>query len=301
MKLYRECLLFFVMISVCISGFSRTIHDDISSGKIPLPSDAEVFSGPHPSRGYTTVTGFAMYTTSLKPRQVIKFYNRELPKIGWQNPQSFSQVFKEHNLPVKNKIVSGVNVNMGRLLKNIIYFHSNGRTLMLMVVPPKGNYFTKTVFSLSYVNALAAQEGGSYQPKSFPNDIPIYPGAELFSAAGNIHVYTASDDISNVAGFYQQNMLTYGWNLDSETPLTPVQVQAPAVAVGGENSSCSSCSGGGGASAGLASQFKGVYMLKQKSEFSKEDGEKCTITLFQSQSSSLSKVTQISIEYYGGS
>ena len=299
-KLFRVYLLSFVLICFCILGVAQTIQDDVSAGKIPLPPDAQPLSGPRTNRSYGTSTN-VIYTTNLDKNKLIRFYVKELSRRGWQSPQNLAQIFKQYNLPIKNRTVSGVNVDMARLLKNVIYFNKGSSKLMLMVVPPKGQYFTKTVFSLAYINAPASQGAAAYKPARLPNDVPIYPGAKMSSSTGNFYIYTTPDNIKTVAYFYQQKMSAYGWNLDSETPISKIQIKVPTGSLNAKgNSSCSSCHQESTAPPGLTEELKnGMYGLKQKSVFSKENGEECSILLIEVHPSSFRIFTQISIEYYG--
>ena len=297
-KLLRVYLLFFVLSSVCISGFTQTIQDDISAGKIPLLPSAQAFSGPHLPMA-SGAPALAMFTTGLSKEQVIKFYIKELAKRGWRNPQNLFKMFKQYNLPVKNRTVSGRNVNMARLLQNILYFRRNKQTLMLMVVPPKGHYYTETIFSLAYINVPAPVSSVHPMAVSLPNYIPLYPGARLVSSAGGIYGYITSEDIKSVELFYKQQMVAYGWDLDNGTPLERIQVKVPA-GILKSDASCPGCPAPKDMPASLAARIKrGVVVLRQEFDFSR-GREKCKILISKLQSSSLPVSTQISIIYNAG-
>ncbi|MGY6530839.1 MAG: S-layer homology domain-containing protein [Cyanobacterium sp.] len=51
-------------------------------------------------------------------------------------------------------------------------------------------------------------------PENFPDDIPIYQGAELIRIEGNRFVWTSSDPINLIVDAYEQGLMGFGWQVE---------------------------------------------------------------------------------------
>lgn len=282
---------------ICFSSIAQTVQEDIAQGRLPFPSDAENIYGPA-VKTRRSVGSLIVYKTSLNKKQLIKFYAKELAKRGWESKRdTASDVVKRLDVPVKNKVVMGREVNVNELLKNIIYFHRNDKTLMLTVLP-KGLRQRGTFFSLSYIRKDFDKSTAFSEDIKLPDSIPIYPDAQPLSSLGSTYLYSSTDGIESVTSFYRERMLAYGWDLVDETPLEQRKIEVPA-SLSQKGSFCPDCPDTSSLPPEVTAELaKGVYMLKAELNFTKGKREKCKIYITKLDNPTLSSGTQINIRYY---
>ncbi len=290
-KLTRVLGLIAVFIVISWGGLAQGVKEDVESGKIPLPSDAQPLEIPLPKVG-AAASGTVYYKTSLNKSQLIDFYSRQLSRSGWADKENALDALNKFNAPFPQK-QKGIDVK--GLLKNMIYFHKNDQTLMLMVIPPRGRH-TATIFTLSYIGGGAWGQNFNLQPQAeeLPASIPVYPGAQFISRVLKSRIYSANADIAAAVDFYRQKMPIQGWVLENQTPVSSKKMEIPFELQ--NNPLCKDCPKPDNIPEEVASELKkGVFMLDAGLDFTKDNGQRCKIDFRQMQSSALPLRTQITI------
>lgn len=288
-KILSACVVIF---SLLCTVKAQTIRDDITAGKIPLPSDAQEVRGFQEKRN-PAATQVILYMTNLNKEQLIRFYARELAKRGWSNKESLLETFNKNEIPIRNQQVGGNVVDMQSVLSDIIQFSKNNEILMLFIRSKFEQQ--KTLFSLSYISMPMTQPSASQIDKSLPDTIPAYPNKDFDTMQGDAYVFQTTDDILTVASFYKIRMPISGWSLLDEGSLEQEEYEMP-LSMEEVTATCPNCSGNSSWSDEMANQLQdGLKHAKTQLRFINNAGQKCFISLSQFQHSTLPQGTYIVI------
>jgi hypothetical protein len=218
----------------------------LAEPQIPLPGDAVKVNEKTTNAGFLSVL-ITYYNTSLSPDKITVFYKKEMEKAGWD--QRRPGVF------MKDDYIVSVIVN-----------------------PSSANKTSKTRFIIT-TNRVPSPDEILASRKETPDEVdfmPVYPGSMqnflMNLPSGGISAsYITDDDIKDVVFFYKSGMLRYGWGLQGE----------PVVKVG--ELECPGCLKGKGSSSKLKASTKASATTSNAElSFTRGNGDKCKIMLFQS-------------------
>lgn len=275
-------------------AWAQNIHDDIISGKIPLPSDAQEVVGSYGAAGQGSDNS-ALYATKFSREQIVKFYAREMVKRGWQDQETLGEFFKKNKLSTKTKTLEGQAVDAQKVLSNIIHFRRNEETFALLILP--GSYKQgQTLISLYYLPDTTLRSNVQ-EDRPLPASIPLYPGAQFISHRGSTYSYITPDDLQTVISFYKLSMPANSWSLKGETPERQDTINVP-VDPPDINEICPDCSSDVSLSQEIYTQLQqsgGITTRYTKLNFDNDEKNRCSISLIQVQNQGLSQGTQINI------
>jgi hypothetical protein len=245
---------------------------------IPLPADTRLVSQKSANIG-PTQSFINIYETSLTPVKLQAFFKREMLRAGWVEQQQG--------------------------------FYMKDNYLSAIVVMPSKNKKDKARFSVSYSRIPTKEEILALR-KDNPDKLsfmPIYPESKqvfLWDLPTGLSAsYETEKEIKDVVFFYKNSMLSYGWTLVNEAPITSEEAQV----------NCPDCQKpriNKGISSSVLAQERTV-MSKAILNFNRKGAEKCIIRIFQSEPGSkglvnvdligegaplLSKKTIILVTYY---
>lgn len=275
-------------------AWAQSIHDDIISGKIPLPSDAHEVVGPSGIMGQQSGDS-ALYATQLNREQIAKFYTREMAKRGWRDQETLGDLFKKNRLSTQTKTLGGQMVDTQKVLNNIIHFSKNEETLALLILPDSYKQ-RQTLISLYYLPETILRSD-IQEDRPFPTSIPLYPGAQFISHKGSAYSYVTADDLYTVISFYKLKMSANGWVLKDEPFVRQDTVNVP-VELPDMNEICPDCASAVSLPPEISAQFQqsgGITTQYAKLSFNNDEKNKCTISLIQVQNPGLPQNTQITI------
>lgn len=223
-------------------AFASDMQNDIFSGLIPLPPDAQKVDSPLSAGAGQDA---AAYSTAMSQREVIDFYTQELGKKGWGDRQSLLETIGKTGVSMEDikcaKCGNASQPDINRamdLMRNMFYFTKPDKTLVLVVAAiPEQN--SKVFFSLGYANvpgkALAESENRVLKNQKeqmikaspLPKSIPLYSSAQLVYSEGKMYIYATAEDAESVVSFYKTTMPGRGWFLKEEEPYQENYIKTP--------------------------------------------------------------------------
>ncbi len=237
---------FFILFLCFLISHLVFIHDSpVFAEEYPLPNDAvlklekEIPVGP-------TTSIVRSYSTMLNKDQIMRFFQKELLRLGWQE-----QYTKGLGYVKGDKIIS---------------------VLVLSGKPRPGD--KKTYFSVVYATKISdAMVKASQKDKPDNlNFMPVYPGSKQLllwdNANGVMGSYSTDDSIEKAIAFFKNKMPSYGWVLVFEKPISEKSGDCPTC-----KKTISSLEG-----------MKGKDVIKGKFytadlKYQRAKGEHCSITM----------------------
>jgi len=207
---------------------------------LPLPSDAVKTSEKNVDSGISQ-SNIQIYKTSLSKERILALYKKELTREGWSEQKTG--------------------------------LYSKDGYMAIIVVAPRVGKDKKTQFSLTTTKIPPKEELLALK-KEVPDKIdfmPVCPDSKqkfLFNTPTGVSVsYETTKSVNETIFFFKSAMLSYGWKLASETPVTT------------NIADCPECQKAAGKSSG--DEIK-LTTKKANLTFRKSNGESCVIRLYQS-------------------
>jgi hypothetical protein len=188
--------------------------------QIPIPSGCEPVPVDIPAMADAQAVEFSpgqlTYTTPSSVAQVIDFYNKKLPALGWTNTGATKP---------KDSSNSTLLYYQKGSQDLTIFMDSSSGTLQITVVLSNQTPSEAAAPTATAGPGMTAQPAATSQPAAtadfsksgLPSDVPLYPGAtNLVALAGKGMQFSTSDTPVVVTSFYKTHLTASGWSLLSE-------------------------------------------------------------------------------------
>ncbi|MBU0547994.1 MAG: hypothetical protein KJ710_01115 [Candidatus Omnitrophica bacterium] len=222
-------------------SFNRLIFS--AEPDIPLPEGALKTMEKSMDVGPSKST-IQFYETSLNNNKIASFYRKEMLRLGWREQRT------------------------GFFLKD--------NYLAVIVSNPRKSKGEKTQFSIT-ISRIPGKEEILAGRKDTPDKLsfmPVYPkSAQVFlwdMPTGVSASYETDSSIKELVFFYKSGMLNYGWSLDKEAPITTETADCPECQKAKQNLP-------------KDSSLPDMKVTSSRGNllFSRQNGERCTIKLYQ--------------------
>lgn len=245
MRILNKISFFVLFLCFLTLNFILMQSNSVFAEEYPLPNDAVLKLEKAIPVGPTTSI-VRSYSTMLNKDQIMRFFQKELLKLGWQE-----QYTKGLGYVKGDKIIS-VLVLSGKP-------HPNDK---------------KTYFSVVYATKLSDEMMKASQ-KDTPDNLnfmPVYPGSKQLllwdNANGVMGTYSVDAPIEKVAAYFKNKMPSYGWKLVFEKPVSE------------KSGDCPSCKKKVESVAGMKEKdvIKGKFYTADL-KYQRAKGERCSISI----------------------
>lgn len=182
---------------------------ELPEGCEAVPMEVPALEGAH---NVTYSGGRLNFTSTASSQQIVDFYMKELPALGW----ALSTKISGGELPAR------ILLEFTRKNQHLTLYHTEN---------DEGSRDTDLLISNIQEVAPAAQQQATETPageptsaptidpatSGLPEDIPLYPGAIGLMKTNEIIMFSSTDALNEVAGFYRKQMPENGWTLQSES------------------------------------------------------------------------------------
>ena len=188
----------------------------LPEGCAPVPVDLPVVEG---AQNVHRAGGLVTFDTAANPREVISFYEQNLPALGWKAETAGPA--GEVSLPVYVDFTQdGLRLTVNLTSKED-HTEAVATTAVALVVVDAAAQAAQAPHPTQEAPSGPGEPLPTIDPaqSGLPSNVPLYPGATSLIQAGSAVMFQSTDPWEDVAGYYRTQLEVLGWAAESEQTL----------------------------------------------------------------------------------
>lgn len=266
---------------------------------IPEPPDTQKVNEETRTMANTKIE-VKYYSSDLGVDEIRDFYNKELPDKEWKESEAYQSLLNSPEVKKKPKTE--------QFLANNLVFEKGEQVAVINFLPQNVYGDQKTRFTVSRwkreMPELPQIEIPEIAQKPKKDVAPAYPGASLIgleedenSLVANYLVLGAGT--SQIEAFYRENMIKYGWSLDSEEPAGKVGLKDMNKYYSPDKTECPECQA---SKLQLSAGAENIELLMGRQLYRNDKGDTCLVVLNQpivaaAKVAGMKEMTTITVRY----